>query len=211
MADPQITRRDVLKGAAAVGVLGALGAPAVAFADDDAEVRIRWDITRIFTPCAEPGGQASARAVDGARITLTGTGTFPNVRNQCRRDVTGGGTWSITPGSAASGCFSGSGTYRVRQLLSWTLAPGVFPSPPLTCDNIGRPEDIRAGLAKLRVKYSNGETGVLTVSCHLAGTPDCVFEGITTSMRYEDFTFPEPPAPGVEANRTAFHVIRPGT
>jgi hypothetical protein len=210
MADPQITRRDVLKGAAAVGVLGALGAPAIAFADDGAEVRIRWDLVNIFTPCFEPGGHASARAVDGARITITGTGTFPNVRNQCRRDVTGGGDWEITPGTAPSGCFSGSGTYRVRELLSWAPAPGVFPEPPFTCDDIGAKEDIRAGLAKLRVKYSNGQTGVLTVSCHLAGTPDCVYEGITASMAYEDFTFPEAPAPGVDANRTAFHVLRPG-
>jgi hypothetical protein len=210
MADPQITRREVLKGATAVGVLGALGAPALAFAEDGAEVRIRWDLPNLFTgtaPCPEPGGQASARAVDGARITLMGSGTFPNVRNRCRRDVTGGGTWSITPGSAPSGCFSGSGTYRVTELLLWTLAPGVL---PFACDNIGRLEDARAGFARLRVRYSNGKTGVLTVSCHLAGTPDCVFEGITASMRYEDFTFPEPPAAGVDGNRTLFHVVRPG-
>jgi hypothetical protein len=206
MADPEITRREVLKGAAAVGVLGALGAPALAFADGGAVVRIRWDLPNILTSCAEPGGQASARTVDGATITFTGSGTFPNVRNRCTRDVTGGGTWSITPGSAGSdGCFSGSGTYRVRELLRWVPAPGVFPLP---CDNIGRLADARAGLAKLRVRYSNGQTGVLTVSCHLVGTPDCVFEGITASMRYEDFTFPEPPAAGVEGNRTLFHVVR---
>jgi len=60
------------------------------------------------------------------------------------------------------------------------------------------------------VKYPNGEFGVLTVSCHIAGTPDCVFEGIAASMRYEDFTRPENPAPGVDANRTAFHVVRNG-
>jgi hypothetical protein len=208
MADPQITRRDVLKGAAAVGVLGALGAPAAAFGHGGAEVRIRWDLVKILTGCPEPGDQASARAVDGAKITITGSGTFPNVRNRCRRDVTGGGTWSITPGSAGSdGCFSGSGTFRVTELLSWTRAPGVL---PFACDNIGRVEDARAGLAKLRVAYSNGQTGVLTVSCHLAGSPDCIFEGITATMRYEDFTFPEAPAPGVEGNRTLFHVIRPG-
>ena len=46
------------------------------------------------------------------------------------------------------------------------------------------------------------------VSCHLFGSPDCIFEGITLSMRYEDFMGPESPAPGVDANRTAFHVVR---
>jgi hypothetical protein len=78
----------------------------------------------------------------------------------------------------------------------------------LPCDDIGRIEDTRAGLAKLRVQYSNRETGVLTVSCHLMGSPDCIFEGITASMSYEDFWNPEAPAPGVDANRTLFHVVR---
>jgi hypothetical protein len=206
MADPKSTRRDVLKGAAAVGLLGALGAPEAALAEDG--TRIRWDLVNVFGPCVEPGGQASASAVDGARITIRGSGTFPNVRNRCRPDVTGGGTWSITPGSAGSdGCFGGSGTFRVTELLKWDPAPGVV---PFACDNIGRKEDARAGLAKLRVRYSNGQAGVLTVSCHLVGSPDCIFEGITATMRYEDFTFPEAPAAGVEGNRTLFHIIRPG-
>jgi hypothetical protein len=82
---------------------------------------------------------------------------------------------------------------------------------PVICDTIGAEEDFRAGLAKLRVSYSNGTTGVLTVSCHGAGTPDCVFEGITASMDYEDFwnaEAPDPAPPDVDANRTAFHVVR---
>lgn len=211
MAEPKITRREVLQSAAAVGVLGALGGPAAAFGADGPDVRLRWDIVNIFTPCVEPDGHASATTVDGARITMMGSGTFPNV-NRCRKDVTGGGTWAITPGTAGSdGCFEGSGTFSVTELLSWVVAPGVFPEPPLTCDAIGRKEDIRAGLAKLRVEYSNGEAGVLTVSCHLLGTPDCIFEGITATMAYESFTHPDAPAPGVDANRTAFHVVRPGT
>jgi len=208
LSEPRITRQQVLKGAVAAGVVGALGGPASAFADDrEGGGRIRWDIVNVLTPCVTPGGHASAFAQDGAKITLTGSGTFPNVRNRCKDDVTGGGTWSITPGTAASGCFSGSGTFKVKELLSWSPAPGTFP-PVLSCDDIGAKEDIRAGLAKLRVKYSNGEFGVLTVSCHLFGTPDCVFEGITASMRYEDFYRAESPSPGVDANRTAFHVVR---
>jgi hypothetical protein len=201
MADQKISRQQVLKGAAAAGVLGALGTAPAALASHG---RVRWDIVNVFTPCATPGGQASARAVDGARITITGHGTFPNVRNHCRTDVTGGGTWSITPGTAPEGCFSGSGTFRVTELLSWVPAPGTFPLP---CDDIAPKETASAGYARLRVRYSNGQKGVLNVSCHFIGTPDCVFEGITASMRYEDFTFPELPAPGVEGNRTAFHII----
>lgn len=206
MARQKITRRDILKGTAAAGLLGTLSSPA-ARADDDDGKRIRWDIVNIFplTDCVRPGGHASARAQDGAKITVTGSGTFPDVRDQCTRHVTGRGTWEITPGTAPTGCFSGNGTFKVTELLSWTVAPGVF---PVICDAIGAEEDFRGGLAKLRVKYSNGTTGVLTVSCHAAGTPDCVFEGITASMEFEDFWNAEAPVPGVDANRTAFHVVR---
>ena len=49
---------------------------------------------------------------------------------------------------------------------------------------------------------------MLTLSCHGAGTPDCVLEGITASMQFEDFWNAEAPAPGVDANRTSFHVVR---
>jgi hypothetical protein len=210
MAHQKISRRQILKRGAAAGVLGALGAPAAVLAhrDDDDGRRIRWDIVNILPlgSCLRAGGEASARAQDLSRITLTGSGTFPNVRNRCSRRVTGGGTWTIMPGTAA-GCFAGSGTFRVTELLSWVPAVGAFPAP-VVCDLIGAEEDIRAGLVKLRVKYSNRTTGVLTVSCHLVGTPDCVFEGITTSMEFEDFFDPEDPAPGVDANRTAFHVVR---
>ncbi|MCA1701852.1 MAG: hypothetical protein LC808_00690 [Actinobacteria bacterium] len=201
MADRKISRGEVLKGAAAVGVVGALGAPAAAFASHG---RVRWDLPNVFTPCPTRGGQASAKTVDGATITMRGHGKFPNVRNHCTKDVTGRGTWEITPGTATEGCFSGCGTFRVTELLRWVPAPGEF---PFTCDDVGPIEGARAGLAMMRVRYSNGWNGVLTVSCHLVGSPDCIFEGITASMGYEDFTFPEPPAPGVEGNRTIFHLI----
>ena len=211
MAHHKITRRQILRGGTAAGVLGALGVPGTVLAhgDDDDGRRIRWDIVNILTPCVTPGGHASARSQDGARLTIRGSGTFPSIRNRCSRHVTGRGTWEITPGTAgtATGCFAGSGTFRVTELLSWVPAVGQLP-PAIMCDDIGRLQDARAGLAKLRVRYSNGERGVLTVSCHLFGTPDCVFEGITASMRYEDFWNPEPPAPGVDANRTLFHVVR---
>lgn len=211
MTRQKITRRQLLKGGAAAGVLGALGGPGAVLADRDDDEgrkkgkRIRWDIVNVLTGCAEPGGHASARAVDGARITIMGSGTFPDVRNRCSRHVTGGGTWAVVPGTSPAGCFTGNGTFKVTELLKWDPAPGEFPLP---CDNIGRIEDTSAGLVKLRVRYSNGEAGVLTVSCHLLGSPDCIFEGITASMNYEDFFDAEPPVPGVDANRTLFHVVR---
>ena len=63
-----------------------------------------------------------------------------------------------------------------------------------------------AGLAVLRIQYSDGERGILVVSCHLAGTPDSVFEGITASKGFVDYFNSQAPIPGVDANRTLFHV-----
>src|SRR5438874_6444926 len=65
----KVTRRQVLKGAAAAGALGALGGPAVVLADkdkdkdDDEGERIRWDIVNIFplADCVKQIGRASCR------------------------------------------------------------------------------------------------------------------------------------------------------
>src|SRR2546426_6080124 len=86
-----------------------------------------------------------------------------------------------------------------------SLAPGTFPLPH---DNIGNPADGRAGLLVVRVAYSDGSEGSLVVSCNFAGTATAdVLEGVTASKGRTDFWNPAAPAPGVEGNRTAFHVI----
>ena len=210
--DKRIDRRTFVKtaaaGSVAAGALGALGVPVGAFADgEDKGRRVRWDLILVGTGCVAPGGQASASANGGAKITISGTGTFPDARNKCRKDVTGGGTWAVSASDA--GCFPGSGTFRVTELLSWTTAGGT---PPLPCDNIG--PNATSGLATLRVKYSNGKTGTLTISCHFVGSASCVFEGITATMDYEDFWNREAPStagpgqPGFqEGNRTNFHFL----
>jgi hypothetical protein len=136
-------------------------------------------------------------------LTLTGSGTFPDVRNRCDKRVTGGGTWSIASGDTE--CFTGNGTYRVTELLSWIPnTAGSVANTPLS-DCIGEAEDSTAGLAKLRVSYSNGAHGVLTVSCGLPHAPECIFEGITASMDWEDFWNREPPVD--DMNRTVFHFL----
>ena len=209
MKDPKITRRQIIKAAAATAAIGALVAPDAALADDEeAERRVRWDLIKVATGCVEPGGMASARSNDGSKITVSGTGTFPDVRNKCRKDVTGGGNWTVVASDPR--CFPGTGKFTVTELLSWTTAGGT---PPLPCDNIGAREDNTSGLARLRVRYSNGKSGSLTISCHFPGTPNCVFEGITATMDYEDFWNREAPVgmPGLhgfqEGNRTTFHFV----
>lgn len=164
---------------------------------------MRWDIIDVNfgTGTLSAGGVASARADDNSKITLTGAGTFrSNLGNP--QDVTGGGTWkTFSPGGATTG----SGTYSVTEFVSFALAPGT---PPLPNDNIGNSADNRAGLLVVRIAYSDGSEGTLVVSCHLVGTSDAVFEGVTASKGFVDYWNREvPPAPPGNANRTTFHVI----
>lgn len=177
-----------------------LGANAIA---GGGSTTVRWDIVSIDFVSGEvtEGGIASALAADSSKITLTGNGTF--VRKE-PKEVTGGGTFTVFD---PAGNEVESGTYTVTKLLFWKVAPGE--SPPLI-DNIGNPDERGAGLVFLKVKYSNGSRGVLVVSCHLVGTPDSVFEGVTASMGFIDYFDSEaPPAPPGDANRTLFH-ITPG-
>jgi len=164
---------------------------------------MRWDIISVdfATGTLSAGGVASARANDGSKITLTGSGTFrSNPGNP--QDVAGGGTWETFD---AAGTSTGSGTYTVTEFVSFVLAPGT---PPLPHDNIGNRADSRAGLVAVEIAYSDGSGGILVVSCDLVGTPHAVFEGITASKGFVDYWNREaPPAPPGNANRTTFHVI----
>lgn len=198
MKDVVISRRQVLKGAGAAGVLGALGIPTTVFADD---TTVRWDIISVdfATGTLSAGGMASARANDGSKITLTGSGTFELDEDDGAK---GGGNWTTFNPAGAQ---TGSGTYKTTRLVSWTPAPGT---PPLPNDNIGVRADESAGLAVLKIHYSDLSRGLLTVSCHLNGTSDAVFEGVTATKGYIDYWNKEsPPAPPGNANRTNFHVM----
>ena len=164
---------------------------------------MRWDIIKIdfATGTVSAGGVARAFANDNSKIRLTGTGTFRS-NPQRPRAVTGGGRWTTFAPDRSK---TGSGRYKVTGFVSFVLAPGTFPLPN---DNIGTPADARAGLVVLKISYSDGSDGVLIVSCHFAGTPDAVFEGVTASKGFVDYWNREvPPAPPGNANRTAFHVI----
>jgi hypothetical protein len=176
---------------------------------------VRWDIISVdfATGTLSAGGIASARANDCvppgstncSKITLTGSGTFvaPAGGNGSTSATTGGGTWETFDNTGAS---TGSGTYAVTGLVRWQQAPGT---PPLPNDNIGNLADSRAGLVVLRLSYDDGSRGVLVFSCHLVGTPNAVFEGITASKGFVDYWNREaPPAPPGNANRTNFHLLQ---
>lgn len=205
MKDVGISRRQVLKGAGAVGVLGALGIPMTVFADG---ARVQWNVITIdrshlpVSATVTAGGMLSSKAEDNSEITLTGSGTFGAGEDG---GVTGGGTWST---SDSAGTQTGSGTYKVTRFVSWTPGPGIL--PPFFNDTVGEHEDESGGLAVLQVRYSDGSRGVITISCNLDGAATkAVFEGITATKGFVDYwnrvrSEEPPPAP---ATATLFHIL----
>jgi len=169
----------------------------------DSATHGRWDIVSLQPPNILPGGVASALADDESMITLTGNGTFvaPAGGRGSSSAATGGGTWETRDNLNN---VTGSGTYEVTGLVRWDKAPGTLPTPPN--DLIGDPAERSAGLVVLSVEYSDGDRGILVVSCHLVGTPDSVFEGVNASKGFVHYYDNVAPVAGVDANRTLFHV-----
>jgi hypothetical protein len=166
--------------------IGVLLSSAVAFGGDTGdkeESRFGWDLVNYdaSTNTLVPGGVNSSKASDGSMITLKGSGTFVVPKNgkpssdKPSSDVSGGGTWTITD---PSGTQTGSGNYRVEQLVRFDERPFAL----LTGVNVffGDVRDARGGLVFLTVAFDDGTHGVLVVSCNLAGQA-IDFEGITAS------------------------------
>ena len=163
---------------------------------------IRWDITSgAQKPPGPviPGGFASALAPDKTMITLKGTGTFGGLAKK----VTGGGDWTTYDPKGAE---TGKGTYKVLSLVAFIQANFQSP-PPVFTDNIGDATHKAAnGTAVLRIAYSDGSQGVLTLGCHGPGAPPGIIEGIAATKGFKTYYETEEPKPGVDANRTLFHV-----
>ena len=194
--------------------LGLLGVPVLALAAvlplsaaAGGAQHVSWDIISLGSlPAAppltfNPGGVASALTPEGATITLTGSGTFvaPNGSNGGSGAVTGGGTWQTS---------SGSGTYEVKELVTWQLAnlqPLLVGGRAVT-DNTGDTTKRANGTAVLRIEFSDGQSGVLTVGCHGPGAPAGIFEGIATTKGFTTYYNVPAPLGTVDAGRTIFHV-----
>jgi hypothetical protein len=163
--------------------------------------RIRWDLISLdfstVPVTVNPGGVAAALANDGSLILFTGSGFFLGAAEAVGQpEAVGEGTWATSGPIGAA-----SGTYRVIEKVIWKQAPGM--QGP-TIDNIG--PNPRPGFVVLKIAYSDGSIGTLGVSCHLVGTPDQVFEGVTATKGFVGFFNRVPPLPGVNANRTLFHL-----
>jgi hypothetical protein len=181
-------------------------------ASESDEAKMRWDI---FNPevgatllTIAPGGHSISQATfssvqlagDNSTITLTGSGTFELGESQ---DVSGGGTWKT---ATATGMVTGAGTYRVIGLVRFDLAPGTLAGATGIVDTIGNLADTRAGLAVMKIAYSDGAKGILVVSCNFGPpAPAAIFEGTTVTKGFVDYynaLFPD-----FTFGNTIFHVI----
>src|SRR5712691_10295388 len=163
---------------------------------------VRWDIINLaFTtpPTVSEGGIAFASADATHTIKLTGSGTFVAPANGGTSSAaTGGGTWE----TFTSGVSTGSGTYVVTSLASWQFAN--FQTPGAVTDLIDTGG--ANGNAILRIQYSDGSEGVLGVGCHGPGAPAGIQEGVIATKNFVTYWTAQSPPPGVNANRTSFHV-----
>jgi hypothetical protein len=180
-------------------------------AGDHHETKFRWDIIQISMSGSVitvfPGGVSTSVAAlipaqgtgDDSTITLTGTGTFEPSESH---EVTGGGTWATAD---KFGTPIASGHYKVTELLFWKMSPSDFAATGII-DGFGNPADVRTGLAILRVHYSDGENGIVVVSCSFGPpTPAAAFEGTTATKGFIDYSNPTSKN-GLDGN-TFFHVM----
>jgi hypothetical protein len=93
----------------------------------------------------------------------------------------------------------------VKELVSFVFA-NFQSQTPFIGDNIGNTNQRANGTAVLRIEFSDGQSGVLTVGCHGPGAPPGIIEGITTTKGFKTYYESHEPAGGVDANRTIFHV-----
>jgi len=89
------------------------------------------------------------------------------------------------------------------ELVNWTfsnLQTGTF---------IDLIDDGKAanGVAVFRIRYSDGEEGVLGVGCHGPGAPAGTLEGVIASKGHVTYWDAQAPVGGVDADRTLFHVM----
>jgi len=209
-------RREFLKKAAIGSIAlasvptlgGVFAAPASAHKEDEGADKVRWDIVSLATnPLTfNPGGVAFASAPTHGdppllRIRFTGAGTFvAPASGGVSSGVTGGGTWETFSPAGES---TGSGPYHATRLASWRFANMQGGT---VVDNIGDTNKRANGSAVLLIKYSDGSRGILGVGCHGPSAPPGIHEGVIATKGFVTYWNSEGPAPGVDANRTVFHV-----
>lgn len=216
--EPGRKRRELLKKAGLASLVAAAGLvlslPLAAHEPRRNADHVRWDIVSLVfaTPPSlntlNPDGPAFAFAYhtpgnpSAAKIRLTGSGTFvAPASGGSSRAVTGGGTWA----TSGPGLLEHSGTYRVTRLVSWEF--DNFQTGNVI-DNIGDVTERANGTAVFLIEYDDGTKGMLGVGCHGPGADNGILEGVIATKGFVTYWNGVLPAPGVDENRTLFHVRR---
>jgi hypothetical protein len=95
-----------------------------------------------------------------------------------------------------------SGTYLVKELVSWQFANFQTASFIDLIDDGTRSN----GNAVLRIEYSDGSAGILAVGCHGPGAPAGIQEGVIVTKNFMTYWDGQAPVPGIDADRTNFHL-----
>lgn len=150
MKSPQVTRREILKGAGAAGVLGALGVPATAFAEDDE------DGSRIYVFVSQSQA-AAALGLAKPRIGMQGAGTF----KPGDTEVNGGGSYVLFDSAAnAPKPLIASGRWKARRFVSYDTK------------GLGSYGQIQPGILVMRADFEGlGKDLKLTVVCNVGAVP----------------------------------------
>jgi hypothetical protein len=199
MRDLSISRRQLLKGAGAIGVLGAVGIPTTAFAEEGGVDLLRWDLVQFAQGTALAGGtnQATDEAT-GDVGTLSGSGHA----EPKKKTATGGGTFVHR---RADGTVVVQGIYRVISFKSWTPAGGNL-APSGAKDGIGTLKQTTGGLLVVRIialPVTGGMVeGTLGIDCAVPGVRFPIVEGIHIDIL--NFHFKQ------SGGFTLFHVLRGG-
>ena len=199
MRDLSISRRQLLKGAGAIGVLGAVGIPTTAFAEGDGVDLLRWDLVQFLQGTALAGGTNQATdEVTKDVATLSGSGHA----EPKKKKATGGGTFVHRH---ADGTVLVQGIYIVTSFKSWTPAGGNL-APSGAKDGIGTLEQTTGGLLVVRIvalPVGGGMVeGTLGIDCAVPGVRFPIEEGIHIDIL--NFHFKQ------SGGFTLFHVLRGG-
>jgi hypothetical protein len=112
---------------------------------------------------ADPPFTDTAIAPDGSTITMIGIGTLTAGPSNT---AAGGGSYTLSSG--------GSGTWTVTGVQGFVSYGNATPQ--------GFPDFVFGGETKLDVSLSNGESGVLTITCLLGVPPRSKMEGIAVIL-----------------------------
>jgi hypothetical protein len=149
-------RRSFVVAFLALGLLLALSGPAMASNANGNHNSYGWIVG------ADPPFTDTAIAPDGSTIAMSGSGTLEAGPGHT---ATGGGSYSLSSG--------GSGTWKVTGIQGFVSYGEAIPQ--------GIPGAF-GGQTKLKVSLSNGDSGVLTITCLLGSPPPSKVEGISVIL-----------------------------